>query len=204
MRTYPNRMTALRLIAADFGSLAAQLAEHALTYPGFETCSGSSKPEQHHYGTGGLQQHTWEVITLCLDNVKIADFNMKKDVSRIELFFAALFHDVGKTHDYELIHDTEKMGEDKIRWVGTQHRRNIHHISRSAIIWSKAVTETGLFKQMEDDVLHAILAHHGLREYGSPVAPNTKVAWLLHLCDSISARMDDVDKMDIATYRPKL
>ena len=201
MRTYPHRIGQMRGIAADFGSLAAQIAERVLAYPGFGTCSGSSKPEQHHYGTGGLQQHTWEVVTLCLDNERIADFNMKKDVSRLELFFAALFHDVGKVHDYELV-DGPMHYEPKI-WVGTEHRRNIHHISRSAIIWSKAVAETGLFKEMEDNVLHAILAHHGLREYGSPVAPNTKVAWLLHLCDSISARMDDVDKMDIANYKPK-
>jgi 23S rRNA maturation-related 3'-5' exoribonuclease YhaM len=65
------------------------------------------------------------------------------------------------------------------------------------------VAETGLFKDIEDEVLHAILAHHGFQEFGSPVQPNSKVAWLLHLCDSISARMDDVDKMDISNYRAK-
>ena len=47
------------------------------------------------------------------------------------------------------------------------------------------------FTDEHDEVLHAILSHHGRREYGSPVSPSTRIAWLLHLCDSISARMFD-------------
>lgn len=31
----------------------------------------------------------------------------------------------------------------------------------------------------------------------SPVAQKTRVAWLLHLCDGISARMDDAETLDV-------
>jgi len=51
--------------------------------------------------------------------------------------------------------------------------------------------------ELHDKVLHAILAHHGCREAGSPVAPKTREAWLVHFCDGISARMDDADTWDI-------
>lgn len=190
-------MAAIRAEAVFLGKDVAVMAERVLTYPGFDTCSGSAKPEQHHYGTGGLQFHTWEVIDLC-------DLNMAHYTSEpsITLFLAALFHDVGKTHDYRLADGPAGYLKTKV-WEGTPYKRNIHHISRSAIIWSKAVAETGLFKEIEDEVLHAILAHHGLREFGSPVAPNSKVAWLLHLCDSISARMDDVGRWDVIVEKGK-
>lgn len=193
-------MAAIRAEAVFLGKDVAVMAERVLTYPGFDTCSGSAKPEQHHYGTGGLQFHTWEVIDLC-------DLNMAYYTSEpsITLFLAALFHDVGKTHDYRFVESPMATPENGLTgsWAAAPHKRNIHHISRSAIIWSKAVADTGLFKDIEDEVLHAILAHHGLREFGSPVAPNSKVAWLLHLCDSISARMDDVGRWDVIVEKGK-
>jgi len=70
-----------------------------------------------------------------------------------------------------------------------------------AIVWSKAFDQfathdSALFTpEMHDEVLHAILAHHNLREWGSPISPATRTAWLLHLCDSISARMDDGERI---------
>jgi 23S rRNA maturation-related 3'-5' exoribonuclease YhaM len=74
----------------------------------------------------------------------------------------------------------------------------IHHISRSAIIWAEAASRLYTnYSKYYEPVLHAILAHHGFREAGSPVAPKTRVAWLVHLCDNISARMDDADTFDI-------
>jgi 23S rRNA maturation-related 3'-5' exoribonuclease YhaM len=45
-----------------------------------------------------------------------------------------------------------------------------------------------------DEVTHAILSHHGQREWGSPVRPATKLAWILHTCDMMSARVNDCDK----------
>ena len=87
-----------------------------------------------------------------------------------------------------------------MKWKETKHKRLIHHISRSAIEWSNSFDvewEWEYKEKYHDEVLHAILAHHGCREWGSPVAPYSKVAWLLHLSDSMSARMNDCDKFDI-------
>jgi 23S rRNA maturation-related 3'-5' exoribonuclease YhaM len=60
-------------------------------------------------------------------------------------------------------------------------------------VWSKAVDNMGTsrYKDMHDNVLHAIIAHHAWREWGSPCTPDTRLAWLLHLCDSLSARLND-------------
>lgn len=166
------------------------ISAHVFDNPKFATWSGSGKPDQHHYGDGGLLDHTFEVIQLCLTNARTLDeINNQTDfflfVEIQTLFLAALFHDVGKIWDYEKI--------DGI-WRASVHRRDIHHISRSGIVWSRAIDLTVRdFKNIEQDVLHAILSHHQLREWGSPIMPRSKVAWILHLCDSMSARVNDCD-----------
>jgi 3'-5' exoribonuclease len=164
-----------------FSKLAITLIDDAR----FRKWSGCIN-DKHHYGNHGLLIHTYEVVMLALSTRKTLNV---ADVDVAELFLACLFHDAGKMYDYELVDG---------KWVGTAHKRHIHHISRSALIWSHAVKEfTALNDKYHDNVLHAILSHHGMREWGSPVSPKTKVAWLLHLCDSLSARMEDADKVDL-------
>lgn len=177
---YPDKIDAIISLRPESAPLKLV---HAITNePIFRECSGSAKEEHHHYGNGGLQYHTWEVVSLCLDNARRFS---ALDIDT--LYLAALYHDIGKTYDYGI-----KDGA----WIGTVHKRQIHHISRSALIWSDISKECG-YHDKNDAVLHCILSHHGQREWGSPVAPATKEAWMLHLCDAMSARMDDCEKMDI-------
>ncbi len=167
---------------------AAKLCAVVLDDYRFPIWSGSSKPHLHHYGKGGLIIHTSEVIKLCLSNNQLLNTGINERL----LFLAALFHDAGKMWDYAPVDPT------MVNWYGTEHKRKIHHISRSALVWSAASHPTSLTQLEIDEVLHAILAHHGQREWGSPVRPATRLAWMLHLCDGISARMNDVDKIEAA------
>lgn len=152
----------------------------------FSVWPGSAQEGSHHYGTNGLMQHTYEVADLML-RVR-AQFPVNQMPSQREVFLAALFHDCGKIWDY---HQTDD------GWTFGSHKRMVHHISRSGIEWSRAVDKFPRHRDIEFDVLHAILAHHGQRQFGSPVAPKSRLAWLLHYCDGISARMDDADTLDI-------
>ena len=155
--------------------------------PRFELWSGSSKRHQHHYGKSGLCQHTYEVVELCITNCSLLQLN----IDQVELYLSALFHDCGKMWDYEPVDESYN------EWVGTEHKRTIHHISRGALVWNAACTNHSFkYGKYADAVTHNILSHHGQREWGSPVMPKTKAAWLLHLCDGISARMNDADKWD--------
>mgnify|MGYP001355569212 CR=1 FL=1 len=164
--------------------------ELTAAYPQFEYWSGSHNKMLHHYERGGLVRHTCEIVELGLQ--AIPTLNLCEKVDPIEFYLAALFHDTGKMYDYV------KDGEG---WKPCQHRRMIHHLPRSCIIWHDIASKfTEVNARYHDLVLHAILAHHGRREAGSPVAPLTRVAWLLHLCDGISARMDDVERLDIVSH----
>ena len=164
-------------------------------YPQFIEWSGSHAPVLHHYGKGGLLRHTSEVIELGLST--IPQLQLESKVDPTEYFLAALFHDTGKMFDYERITGEKNTLGDPVGeyWKSSEHKRLIHHISRSALIWHE--TSIRHPNKYQVKVLHAILAHHGRRDQGSPVAPKTRVAWLLHLCDGLSARMDDCDRLDV-------
>jgi hypothetical protein len=174
-----NNVEWLADLASSFDPQTVKVARHVLDNPKFAEWSASSKSNQHHYGRGGLARHTTEVVGLCLAMASMT----KNPVDKRVLFLAALFHDYGKIWDYSIL------------WEGTLHKRLIHHISRSAVEWGKASADK-LPQDVQDKVLHAILSHHMSRPAGSPVAPKTREAWLLTLCDNISARMDDADTWD--------
>jgi 3'-5' exoribonuclease len=195
-------------LADSLGENTQRVASQLLENSRFHLWSGSSiasiadSPKKHHYGKCGLLIHTYEVVGLCL---QMADTFPEYNIDKIELFLAALYHDAGKMYDYERI---VKDGVE--HFVGAEHKRMIHHISRSALIWHDAIEGIKndgddcmeFYEKYHDSVLHAILAHHGLRTSGSPVAPKSRVAWLVHLCDSISARMCDADDLDVVRDRP--
>jgi 3'-5' exoribonuclease len=157
--------------------------------------SGSGKPEQHHYGDGGLIQHTLEVVQYCLSNATTANLYDSSGVNVPELLISAIWHDYGKIWDYQKF-----MG---IWGKCDNHARRIHHISRSAMEFAKhydylwrEIPNVDFSICNKDNVIHNILSHHGCREWGSPVSPATKEAWILHLSDNMSARLDDCGKFD--------
>lgn len=162
----------------------------------FALWSGSSKESQHHYGQGGLAKHTLEVVQSSL----LMHEYYKTKVNPCKIFLAALYHDYGKLWDYEpVLHQEDYHTGWSLNykeWQGTQHKNKIHHLPRSAIEFSKIVNDCfgrriADFVDCEDEIVHAILSHHGLREWGSPVSPQSKLAWILHLCDGMSARLNE-------------
>jgi len=175
----------LILLSQELG--VSDIAKVVLENDKFSYWTGSGDATKHHYGKFGLVTHTREVVDLCLKNTEY--FQDQYAIDKQKLYLAALFHDIGKVYDYELII------KDPACWRKSTHARQTHHITRSALIWNEAKNKYN-FPDVEDEVLHAILSHHGRREYGSPVSPNTRLAWTLHLCDSISARLNDYGTHD--------
>ena len=179
----------LKEISKQFSPGVQSVANKLLDDVGFSTGSGSCYELSHHFGTGKLAQHTLEVVELCLQNNEYFK-TLGKAVRDDLLFLSALYHDFGKVWDYA----SEDTRFD-FNWKNTEHKRKIYHIQRSAIEFAKRVG-TDLPERDQEEVLHAILSHHGRPEWGSPVTPKTKMAYLVHLSDSMSARMDDCERKE--------
>lgn len=123
------------------------------------------------------------------------------------LIAAALWHDVMKTEEYH-VQDWRGVKQatlDRIRhltkrcdinnfevWIKDEARVKMfghhEHIIAGAMEFSKVASWHVSNSDTIDAVTHCILAHHGRKEWGSPVEPQTIEALILHQADMLSAR----------------
>ena len=106
------------------------------------------------------------------------------NVNRDLLISGIILHDVGKTIELSGPIATKYTLEGKL----------IGHIS----IMVSEIREAGERLNINDEVAillqHMILSHHGEKEFGSPVPPLTREAFLLHVIDDLDAKMIIIDK----------
>lgn len=146
----------------------------------------------HHAYEGGLLAHTVEVCDIALHNYTYhAAYPRNRDI----LITAALWHDVMKVEDYALTLMGEavlgKRSEDysiKDLWTRSSYQTTIGHIAGSAAAFNTTAVNFGVNRETIDAVTHCLLAHHGRKEWGSPVEPQTLEALLLHQADMLSAK----------------
>jgi len=123
----------------------------------------------HHACIGGLLEHTLAVVRLCSF---VAE--QHPEIDRDLLLTAAILHDVGKATSY-----TQGPVLDF-----TDEGRLIDHIVQGALVVQTAIDGVEGFPQgLRNRLQHAVLAHHGALERGSPVAPKTLEALALHHAD---------------------
>jgi len=126
----------------------------------------------HHGFRSGLLQHVLEMLEIAKSMRKYyPDLNF--DV----LTAGIIMHDSGKTEEMSggLSSNYTKIGS------------LIGHITIAAIRFYEA----GKDILDEDDlyhIIHLILSHHGLNEYGSPVVPSTPEAMALYHIDGVSSK----------------
>lgn len=136
----------------------------------------------HHAYETGLVQHTLEVAMTAL---RIADGFPNCDLN--VLLTAALWHDWGKIREYVEVNafaardsKTRHLLRHPAKTAWIHDSKASTHIATSAIEFSKHCDNPA--------VVHCILAHHGpVREWGSPEAPRTLEALILHQADMLSA-----------------
>jgi 3'-5' exoribonuclease len=123
---------------------------------------------------GGLIEHTVNVTFIAERLTQLYTCNQ-------ELVLAgALLHDIGKLEELE-----EQPG------VGfTPAGRMFGHIILGTqYVHDHARQVSTLAEAPIHDLLHIILAHHGTKEYGSPVCPATIEALMVHLADTTEAKL---------------
>ncbi|MFT3915721.1 MAG: HD domain-containing protein [Anaeromyxobacteraceae bacterium] len=129
----------------------------------------------HHAYPGGLLEHTVACLKLAH---RLAD--QYPQVDRDLLVAGAFFHDLGKIR--ELGSERSPEYSDEGRLVG-------HHVMTAQWIHDRA-RRLGVPRELEHQLVHLVLAHHGKLEYGSPKVPMTLEALLTHEIDEIDSRVN--------------
>jgi 3'-5' exoribonuclease len=132
----------------------------------------------HHAYLGGLLEHTLALMEMAQQMVPLyPELNA-------DLILSGLFlHDIGKTT--ELDYDVSFRYSDQGRLMG--------HLVKGAILVEEKIKEMagGAFpRQLADCLIHIIVSHHGLREYGCPILPATPEAYVVHYLDNIDSKIN--------------
>lgn len=135
--------------------------------------------KHHHNYVGGLLHHTVEVMMIAYNSAKL--FKCDIDV----VIASAFFHDIMKVNEYTL--EGEYL----------PYANQIGHVTGSAMVFEEIAKKNHVDNDKIMKVVHCILAHHGLREWGSPVTPDSIEAAILHCADLMSSKINPVAIKDI-------
>lgn len=141
----------------------------------------------HHQYTGGLIVHTAEVLNLCRAYVAITKrYNF---ISPDVVYAAAILHDIGKVQTYVF----NDLGAVKISPI----EKTIGHMFCGMSLVQSCYND-GKFdidSQFITELLHCIAAHHGNRQWGSIVEPQSLEAGIVSRMDYLSSRNGMMEKL---------
>lgn len=135
-------------------------------------CQAPAAKSYHHACVGGLLEHTLSVARLVS-----AACDLYPGLDRDLVITVALLHDLGKINAYDPV--TFELTPEGSLWG---------HLYMAASHVERAILSLPDFKsELRLRVVHALLAHHGRLEHGSPVRPMTLEAIVLHYADNLDA-----------------
>ena len=135
----------------------------------------------HHGFIGGLMEHTLSVTRLC-DYMAGVYPLLNRDL----LIAAALLHDVGKTKELSSFPMNDYTDEGQLLGHIIIGAQMIHDLARE-------IPEFPV--DLENQLVHCILAHHGELEYGSPKKPALAEAVALSFADNTDAKMETIKEI---------
>ena len=131
----------------------------------------------HHNYLGGLLEHTLEVVEICLQATRLYPQQLDQSL----LITAAILHDIGKIEEYDA---------QSYIFEQTDKGRLLGHITIGLEIFRKMLAKLPRFpKNLKIQLEHALISHHGEKEWGSPEIPQTFEAFTLFHADLFSARL---------------
>lgn len=141
----------------------------------------------HHAYTGGLIEHVWSITRIAVflaDHYERYYPALNPPLNRSVIIAAAILHDIGKLRE---------MAYDPVAARYTTAGKLIGHIVFGRDMVREAAARIEGFPVETLMLLeHAILAHHGRREFGSPVVPQTIEALIVSFVDELDAKVNQV------------
>jgi|SRR6185312_9549704 len=185
-----NSLDNLNALAATLPDDLPLLCRSVLDHPHFVLVPASIK--HHHYWIGGLVDHTFEVTELAREMCGTRS-------AQLIVTVAAIFHDFAKIYEYETRFTAgvnSPIFQDDAVAIALPYHQTTGHIVGSYLHFWKAVdslpkrsmslSEANERFALFSEIGHCILAHHGRKEWGSPVEPQTLEAHILHSADMTS------------------
>lgn len=186
----PNDMGAVRikfdlLLAPTFPKALVEALGKALAPGGrFEDYWTAPAATIMHQGyREGLFEHSVQVASIAFDVCKAWCRQADQNV----LVIAGLLHDIGKIIEYS----------DPLTRTLTSTGKLFGNTVLSHNLVGTFLVDAG-FDIAEDpyaNILHCILAHHGRKDWGSPVLPQTIEAHIIHLADQMSAKIGGFQRL---------
>lgn len=136
----------------------------------------------HHAFIGGLLTHSLQVIR----SVN-AIFPLYPNIDRDILVFGAAFHDFGKIFELSYRNGV---------FTYTDEGRLVGHITIGVSLIDRKIQKMADFpKDLEWQLKHIVLSHHGHLEFGSPKRPVTLEAVILHALDDMDSKINSIQTL---------
>lgn len=144
----------------------------------FYTCPASIL--HHHPYQGGTLQHTIGMVE-CFS--RIEEYYQRNTLLNVDLIYTGLLlHDIGKINEYYIYNGISLINK-QFALIG--------HIILGDQLISSIIDQIENFPQdLENQIRHIILSHHGRKEWGSPVEPQSNEAEIVHYLDLLDSRFN--------------
>jgi 3'-5' exoribonuclease len=139
----------------------------------------------HHSYTGGLLEHVWSmtrVASFLAEHYAKYYHQLDPPLNRGVIVAATVLHDIGKLRELDY-HPVEAKYTTPGCLIG-------HVLMGRDMVRAAAAKIEGFPEQTLLELEHAILAHHGRKEYGAPIVPQTLEALLVSYIDDLDAKMN--------------
>ncbi len=136
----------------------------------------------HHAYIGGLLEHT---LCVCRAADKMA--GLYPGLNRDLLLTGAVLHDAGKIREFSFAVPPFNYSDEG---------RLLGHMTICVNMLAEKLAALPDFPAQEALLLkHLILSHHGRYDYGSPVLPMIREAFVLNFADDLDAKMNYLDRL---------
>lgn len=129
----------------------------------------------HHSYAGGLLEHT-----LCVVEIAKTVAALHPEINRDLLITGSILHDIGKLEELE--------GAITVTYSDVGHLIG-HTVLTDRMVGAKLALIEDFPAELAKLLSHALLSHHGERDWGAPVVPMTMEACALHYADNLDARV---------------
>jgi len=186
MKTTHNKLPKLsKIIGQIENPILKEICLTAFSDPDFLVSPASCRKHQPY--KSGLVDHVFEVLEIALQIAECKELRVNRDV----LITAVIWHDYGKIWDYKLNPNMadpfpgsckpKLIDPSDPEYIYTRHRWTVRHVARSYHEFMSVAKKAKLDENLAEEIGHAILAHHGRTDWGSPVEPLTVEAYIVQI-----------------------